>query len=89
MSLPVTAGAAALTLARTEPAALHRLAGPLAVGVPAAALAGLGAARWQSRRRGAQALVTWALYRLALATVLAVALRRRGGPPDPLPEEHS
>lgn len=72
MSLPVTAGAAALTLARADRSVL---AAPLLVGAPAAATAALLAARHaQARpyRRGTGA----ALYRVALAAAV-VAQRRR------------
>ncbi len=70
MSLPVTAGAAGLTLLRAERATLRSLAAPLAVGVPAAGVAGYAAARLQSWR-GAHALITWATYRLVLSAVIA------------------
>ena len=74
MSLPVTAGAALLTLARSDRAQLQALAGPLAVGVPAAGLAGWASARLLSRR-GGQALVMFGAYRLALAAAIVVRLR--------------
>lgn len=72
MSLPVTAGAAALTLARSQRPPLRELA----VGVPAAALAGGLAAAVQRRQPGRSATGA-ALYRLGLAAVVAVRLRRQ------------
>lgn len=81
MSLPVTAGAAALTLARSDRGQLRALAGPLLAGVPAAALAGHLAVRARSRR-ASHALVTFALYRLALAVVLAAGASRSARPPS-------
>jgi undecaprenyl-diphosphatase len=78
MSLPVTAGAAALTLLRADRPPLRELA----AGVPAAALAGAIAAATQRRRPGSPASGA-ALYRLGLAAVVAVRLvrsRRRGEP---------
>ena len=76
MSLPVTAGAAGLTLARTGREGWTALAVPLGVGVPAAAVAGFTAA---SGRRGAQGPApTWsALYRLGIAAVVLCTSRRR------------
>ena len=65
MSLPVTAGAAALTLLRAEPAALRALARPLALGAPAAALAA-GAGVLGLTPRGGRSLLLPAVYRLAL-----------------------
>lgn len=76
MSLPVTAGAAALTLLRSDRRQLRSLAGPLATGAPAAAAAGFLAARLRARR-GGHALVSFALYRLAFAAVVFVASGRR------------
>lgn len=75
MSLPVTAGAAGLTFGRSDRASLRALVRPLAVGAVAAAVAGFVAARGQARR-GAHALVIFALYRLALAAVVISASRR-------------
>ncbi len=72
MSLPVTAGAAGLTLARAEPPVLRALAGPLAAGLPAAAVAAAVAVR-----RPFRSLTGPALYRLALATVVVVREQRR------------
>jgi len=77
MSLPVTAGAAGLTLVRADRALLGHLASPLAVGVPAAAVSAYAAAGW-SARRGDRPLAGYALYRLALAAGVAVSSRRRG-----------
>ena len=67
MSLPITVGAAGLTLARTDPDSLRALAPSLVLGVPAAALAaGLTVTR-------VPAGPWWpvALYRLGLAAVVA------------------
>jgi undecaprenyl-diphosphatase len=72
MSLPVTGGAALLTLALSRRAPLRELA----VGAPAAALAGGLAAAAQQRRPGRPVRAA-ALYRLGLAAVVAVRLRRR------------
>jgi len=76
MSLPVTAGAAALTLARSDPAQRAALAAPLAVGVPAAAVSAFAVVRLRARR-GAHPVFTFALYRLALAAVVLGTSRRR------------
>jgi undecaprenyl-diphosphatase len=73
MSLPVTAGAAALTLARARRPPLRELA----VGVPVAAVAAAAAATAQERRPGRSARGA-ALYRLGLAAVVAVRLRSAG-----------
>ncbi len=81
MSLPVTAGAAALTLLRADRTALRGLAGPLAAGVPAAALTGWAASRLASRRAD-QALTRFCLYRLALAVITGVVVRLRATPPQ-------
>ena len=75
MSLPVTAGAAALTLVSADRALLGALARPLAVGAPAAA----GTAYAMTRalaRRGPTGAGPVALYRLGLAAVVAVRLGR-------------
>ena len=75
MSLPVTAGAALLPLARADRATLRALAPLLAAGVPAAAVSGAVAASvW--RRRAAQPVTGAAVYRLGLAAVVAARLRR-------------
>jgi len=71
MSLPVTAGAAALTLARAG-----RLpAGELAVGVGLSALSS-AAALTALDRRGVRTTTGAALYRLAVAAAVAVRLVR-------------
>ncbi|MHB8961306.1 MAG: undecaprenyl-diphosphate phosphatase [Candidatus Limnocylindrales bacterium] len=77
MSLPITAGAAALTLARADRAALHDLGPGLAAGVPSAAAA---AALTATRRRAhpGRPLTGAAVYRLALAAAVAVRLSRKG-----------
>lgn len=74
MSLPVTAGAAALTLVRCDRATLRALAPPLATGAGCAALAGAVAARAQQLRPGRSATFP-ALYRLGLAAVVVRRLR--------------
>ena len=76
MSLPVTAGAAFLTLVRSDREQLRALARPLAAGVPAAAVAGFTAVRLVDRRGGAP-LAAVALYRLGLAAVVLTTSRRR------------
>lgn len=74
MSLPVTAGAAALTLARAG-----RLpTGELAVGVGLAALSS-AAALTALDRRGVRTTTGAALYRLAVAAAVAVRLVRLRG----------
>lgn len=77
MSLPITAGAAALTLARADRAALRDLGPGLAAGVPSAAVA---AALVATRRRAhpGRPLTGAAVYRLALAAAVAVRLSRKG-----------
>jgi undecaprenyl-diphosphatase len=80
MSLPVTAGAALLTLARSDRVQLRALAGPLAVGVPAAGLAGWAAAR-RRQRRGDHRLAVVAAYRLGIAAVVFCTSRRRRSRP--------
>lgn len=75
MSLPVTAGAAVLTLARADRVTLRALAGPLAVGVPCAAASALAVARLQQRRPAGPATGV-AVYRLALAAAVAGRLRQ-------------
>jgi undecaprenyl-diphosphatase len=76
MSLPVTAGAALLTLVRSDRVALQALAGPLLVGAPAAAVAGFTAAQ-RVQRRGGPSLTAVALYRLGLAAVVLTTSRNR------------
>lgn len=73
MSLPVTAGAAGLTLLRADPRSLRLLAPWLVAGVPAAAVgAALAVGRAPRGLHGA------ALYRLGFAA--AVVARHRKGP---------
>ena len=80
MSLPVTAGAAALTLARADGAQLRSLSRPLAAGVPVAA-----ATAWAATRlrlwRPAHPVFTFALYRLAVAAGVLITSRRRRNRP--------
>ncbi len=77
MSLPVTAGAAGLALWRGRGAAAD-LAGPLAVGIPVAALTSAVAARVVMGRP--RAVTTGAaIYRLGLAAVVAARLLSRKG----------
>lgn len=78
MSLPITAGAAGLTLVRADAGLLRQLAAPLAFGAPAAAVAGWAATRL-SARRAAGGAGPVALYRLGLAAVVA-ARASRGRP---------
>lgn len=80
MSLPVTAGAAALTLWQADARRLWALAVPLGVGVPAAGVAGFTAARLQFRH-GSPSLTVFTLYRLGLAAVVLSTSRRRRGHP--------
>lgn len=77
MSLPVTAGAAVLTLARADPAALRRLAPSLGAGAGCAAVAGAAAARLLQRRPG-RAATGPALYRLLLAGAVVRRVRTTG-----------
>lgn len=70
LSLPITAGAAGLSLIRADRRHLRRLAAPLAAGVPAAAIAAAMSTRGQSRRGGVP-ITAAALYRLGLAAVVA------------------
>ncbi len=70
MSLPVTAGAAALTLARSDRTTLRALSPSLAVGAACAALAG-ATATWTQQRRPGRSVTGPALYRLGLAAVVA------------------
>lgn len=71
MSLPVTAGAAGLTLVRAR-----RLVPGVAVGAPVAAVTG-AVATGVALRRAEGLLSASALYRLALAAAVAVRLRRQ------------
>jgi undecaprenyl-diphosphatase len=75
MSLPVTAGAAGLTLLRADRRTLRALAGPLAAGIPAAAVVAAGLTAGEVRRGGIS-LRAAALYRLGLAAVVAVRSKR-------------
>jgi len=75
MSLPITAGAAGLTLARDR-AAMRELGPPLAVGVVTAALAG-AAATAVTRHRPGSSLAAAALYRLGLSAVVVRRLRQQ------------
>jgi undecaprenyl-diphosphatase len=74
MSLPITAGAAGLTLRRADSRDLRRLGAPLSVGIPAAAVVAALSTAGQ-RRRGGVPVGLSALYRLALAA--AVVRRNR------------
>lgn len=73
MSLPVTAGAAALTLARADRALVRRLLPSLAIGAPVAAVTSAVVVRHVSAVR----LGPIALYRLSFAAVVATEVRRR------------
>jgi undecaprenyl-diphosphatase len=77
MSLPVTAGAALLTLARTDRRTLRALGPSLAAGAGCAAVAGAAAARALQRRPGRPATGP-TLYRLALAAAVARRIRTTG-----------
>ena len=70
MSLPVTAGAAVLTLARSDRTTLIALSPSLATGATCAGLAGAAAA-WTQQRRPGRSATGPALYRLGLAAVVA------------------
>ena len=70
MSLPVTAGAAVLTLARSDRTTLRALSPSLATGATCAGLAGAAAA-WTQQRRPGRSATGPALYRLGLAAVVA------------------
>ena len=73
MSLPITAGAAGLTLLRNR----HAPAGELAVGIPVAAVTSALAAR-SLLRPGVRPARAAAVYRLGLAAAVAVRLHRNG-----------
>lgn len=75
MSLPVTAGAAALTLARADRQTLRGLVRPLAVGLPAAAASAAIATAVQRRSTGSSVTLP-VLYRIGLAAAVAVRLGR-------------
>jgi undecaprenyl-diphosphatase len=70
-ALPVSAGAAALTLLRADPRTLRRLAPGLLTGIPAAAVVA-GLSTTGQARRGAAPVRAAALYRLGLAALVAV-----------------
>ena len=77
MSLPITAGAAVLTVARADRLSVRSMAKPLATGVPCAAVtAAIGTAALQ--RHGRAPVTASALYRLAVATAVVVRQRRTG-----------
>lgn len=76
MSLPVTAGAAGLTLLRADRSALQALARPLALGAPTAALAARAGVLGLTARGGLPLIVP-AVYRLALAALVIRTARRR------------
>ncbi len=77
LSLPVTAGAAGLTLARTDRSTLRALGPGLAAGTVTAALAGAVAATRRTARPGTP-LTGAALYRLGLAAGVVARLVRKG-----------
>jgi undecaprenyl-diphosphatase len=77
MSLPITAGAAALSLARADRAVLRELGPALAAGTLTSAVAGAAAAAAHRRRPG-RSLAGPALYRLGLAAVVGHRLIRKG-----------
>lgn len=79
MSLPITAGAAALSLARADRRALGELGPGLVTGLGAAAVAGAAAAT-ADRARPGRSLGAAALYRLGLAAVVTRRLIREGAP---------
>ncbi|MEX2291991.1 MAG: undecaprenyl-diphosphate phosphatase [Mycobacteriales bacterium] len=79
MSLPVTAGAAVLTLARADCRSLREMAPGLVSGTTTAALAGALAAT-RLRRHPGRPLAAAAFYRLGLAAVVARRLVREGVP---------
>ena len=79
LSLPVTAGAAGLTLARTPRPRLARALGTLAPGAVTAAVAGASSVTLTGGH-GRGVVQGAALYRLGLAAVIARQLQRRGEP---------
>ena len=80
MSLPVTAGAATLTLLRADRSRLRLLATELLPGTLTAGVAGSMAVRRRAARPGTP-LRGAALYRLGLATAVVLRLRsRKDGP---------
>jgi undecaprenyl-diphosphatase len=76
MSLPVSAGAALLTLARADRGDLRALAPGLLAGASTAAVAGALTTRRLTARPG-RPLAAAALYRLGLAAVVAARLHSR------------
>lgn len=79
MSLPVTAGAAALRLLRADRAAVRTLVPALVTGVPVAAVAAATATA-AVRRHGGAPVTSTGIYRLLLATAVVVKSRRAGAP---------
>ena len=79
LSLPITAGAAALSLARADRDALRALGPGLAAGIATAAVSGAVAAT-ADRARPDRSLTAAALYRLGLAATVAHRLIRKGAP---------
>ena len=75
MSLPVTGGAAALTLLRADRTALRTMRPALIAGLPVAALTAAMCTKGE-RRRGAVPVRAVALYRFGLAGVVAARHRR-------------
>ncbi len=69
LSLPITAGAAALTLARTDRAGLRALAPSLCAGLPVAAVTSALTTR-ALLRRGAAPITAATIYRLAVSAAL-------------------
>ena len=76
MSLPITAGAAGLTLARADRQALRELAPTLLSGLPVAALTSALATR-ALLRRGRAPVAAAAIYRLAVAAALTRRTKER------------
>ena len=77
LSLPITGGAAGLTLARADRALLSALGRPLLVGVPASAVSAALGTSVVLRRPGSTRVAV--LYRLGLAAGVVVRLHRRKG----------
>ncbi len=80
MSVPVTAGAAGLSLLRADDAALRSLAAPLLAGAPVAAGTAWAVTR-VAARGAARPLAPWALYRLLLSAGVVRTSRRRDRSP--------
>ncbi len=76
MGLPVSAGAALLTLARADNVTLRRLAPQVALGAPAAAATAAAVGRWRLRRP-ARAQTGVLVYRIGLAGLVLATDRRR------------